>query len=134
MKTTEAYLLLGSNLGDRADRLAQARADLAGAAGRVTAASALYETAAWGVADQPDFLNQVAGPRNFPGWPYSAGRLPGRRAAAGPHAAGALGARTLDVDVLLLGRSIATPRSPCRTRRCPSGALPWCRWPSWPRS
>ena len=53
------YILLGTNLGDRAKNLAQAK-NLAGQAGvRVVRESAVYETAAWGVEDQPGFLNQV---------------------------------------------------------------------------
>ncbi|WP_245705991.1 2-amino-4-hydroxy-6-hydroxymethyldihydropteridine diphosphokinase [Catalinimonas alkaloidigena] len=56
---TTVYILLGSNLGDRAAQLAQARQLLAQQVGTVVRASSLYETAAWGVADQPDFYNQV---------------------------------------------------------------------------
>ena len=59
MSDTVAYLLLGSNLGDRVAHLQHARTELAATAGEIVAASALYETAAWGVEDQPAFLNQV---------------------------------------------------------------------------
>lgn len=57
MHTT--LLLLGSNQGDRMQFLAQARQQLHAAAGPVTKESAIYETAAWGLEDQPAFLNQV---------------------------------------------------------------------------
>lgn len=53
-----AYLLLGSNLGDRTAILAEAVRQLA-TAGTVAAVSGLYETAAWGLEDQPAFLNQA---------------------------------------------------------------------------
>jgi len=53
------FLLLGSNLGDRAANLARARRHLQTACGPILKASALYTTAAWGVTDQPDFLNQA---------------------------------------------------------------------------
>jgi 2-amino-4-hydroxy-6-hydroxymethyldihydropteridine diphosphokinase len=53
-----AYLSLGSNLGDRAANLNAAIAQL-GAAGRVRAKSALYETQPVDVPDQPWFLNCV---------------------------------------------------------------------------
>jgi 2-amino-4-hydroxy-6-hydroxymethyldihydropteridine diphosphokinase len=53
------YLLLGSNLGDSAAHLANARQLLQSACGPLLNASALYRTAAWGVTDQPDFLNQA---------------------------------------------------------------------------
>lgn len=52
------YLALGSNLGDRRANLAAALAALAPQV-RLLKRSALYETAPWGYADQPDFLNQV---------------------------------------------------------------------------
>lgn len=53
------YLLLGANLGDRVTTLRRA-VDLIGErVGLVVQASGLYETAPWGVTDQPAFLNQV---------------------------------------------------------------------------
>ena len=53
------YLLLGTNLGDRKANLDRA-IQLIGAKGiTVTQTSSIYETAAWGIEDQPGFLNQV---------------------------------------------------------------------------
>lgn len=65
----KAYLLLGSNIGDRLQHLQDAR-DLLwnGNQGGITAserriitlkASSIYETAAWGKIEQDDYLNQV---------------------------------------------------------------------------
>jgi 2-amino-4-hydroxy-6-hydroxymethyldihydropteridine diphosphokinase len=54
-----AYLLLGSNLGDRVVLLHRALVALAAKAGRIVAVSGVYETAAWGKQDQDSFLNQV---------------------------------------------------------------------------
>lgn len=53
------YLLLGSNEGDRVDWLNQAIEQLQETCGRITQQSALYETAAWGIEDQPNFLNMA---------------------------------------------------------------------------
>lgn len=53
------YLLLGSNLGDRAANLSQAREALREVVGPVLQSSAIYRTQAWGKTDQPEFLNQV---------------------------------------------------------------------------
>ncbi len=53
------YLLLGGNLGDRIVYLRQASESIGAQVGGITAASKLYETAAWGKTDQPNFLNQV---------------------------------------------------------------------------
>ena len=55
-----AFVSLGSNLGDRAGRLAAAREALAALPGTsVVAASRVYETAPQDLTDQPSFLNQV---------------------------------------------------------------------------
>ncbi len=53
------FLLLGANLGERAATLARAVSLIDQRVGRVVLQSGLYETAAWGVTDQPAFLNQV---------------------------------------------------------------------------
>lgn len=54
-----AILLIGGNLGDRHQHLQMAAALLGEKAGRILAESALYETAAWGGVQQPDYLNQA---------------------------------------------------------------------------
>jgi len=54
-----AYLLTGGNLGNRVQNLADACTLISKRIGPVETASSLYETAAWGVTDQPDYLNQV---------------------------------------------------------------------------
>jgi 2-amino-4-hydroxy-6-hydroxymethyldihydropteridine diphosphokinase len=54
-----AYLLVGGNLGNRADSLQQARNRIEQEGGRIKAASHIYETAAWGNTQQAPFLNQV---------------------------------------------------------------------------
>ena len=54
------YIGLGANLGERAATLTDAIDQLDGTAGtRVLRRSALYETAAVGLTEQPDFLNCV---------------------------------------------------------------------------
>ncbi|WP_155296226.1 2-amino-4-hydroxy-6-hydroxymethyldihydropteridine diphosphokinase [Spirosoma rigui] len=53
------YLLLGANLGDRVATLRRAIDLIGERVGVVVQASGLYETAPWGVTDQPAFLNQV---------------------------------------------------------------------------
>lgn len=55
----QVYILLGSNLGEPARQLFEARKRLDHALGKVTRKSSLYQTAAWGKTDQPDFINQV---------------------------------------------------------------------------
>ena len=53
------YLLLGSNMGDKRSLLTDATHKIEGQIGIVLNSSRLYLTGAWGVKDQPDFLNQV---------------------------------------------------------------------------
>ena len=56
-----AYVGLGANLGDAAASVEHAIARLAGEEGvALLARSRLYRTPAWGVTDQPDFINAVA--------------------------------------------------------------------------
>jgi len=53
------FLLLGSNLGERLQILKSAAGLIEERVGTIRAASSIYETAPWGVLDQPVFLNQV---------------------------------------------------------------------------
>ncbi|WP_336517409.1 2-amino-4-hydroxy-6-hydroxymethyldihydropteridine diphosphokinase [Pollutibacter soli] len=55
----QVYLLIGGNLGNRTENLAQARKLIGARCGKILNSSSLYETAAWGDIPQPDFLNQV---------------------------------------------------------------------------
>lgn len=54
-----AFLLTGSNMGNREQQLANARELLKEQCGTIVRVSSLYETAAWGNTDQPLFLNQA---------------------------------------------------------------------------
>lgn len=106
MNFTVAYLLLGSNLGDRAAHLHAGRTRLTTTVGELVAASAIYETAAWGREDQPPFLNQAIALRT----PLTVEQLLTQCLAA-EHEAGRerqerWGSRTLDVDILLFGNHI----------------------------
>lgn len=96
-----AYLLLGSNLGDRVVTLHRALLALAEKAGRLVAVSGVYETAAWGQEAQPAFLNQAV--------QLSTDLTPGQLLTAcqqietdlGRERLELWGPRTLDVDILL---------------------------------
>jgi 2-amino-4-hydroxy-6-hydroxymethyldihydropteridine diphosphokinase len=101
-----AYLLLGSNLGDRAALLAAARAQLAEAAGELAAVSALYETAAWGRKDQPAFLNQALALRTNLSAQQLLRQCLATERRAGRERLERWGSRTLDVDILLYGPEI----------------------------
>jgi 2-amino-4-hydroxy-6-hydroxymethyldihydropteridine diphosphokinase len=57
----KVYLLTGGNLGNRVNNLGEAVKKLNGWAGTIVQTSALFETAAWGFAEQSSFLNQAIG-------------------------------------------------------------------------
>jgi len=96
---TVAYVGLGANLGDRESTICAAAVALP--ASRL---SAIRETAPWGYADQPSFLNAVAEvetalpPRAFLERLLEIERSLGRR-RDGPR----WGPRTIDLDLLLYG-------------------------------
>jgi 2-amino-4-hydroxy-6-hydroxymethyldihydropteridine diphosphokinase len=54
----ETYLLIGGNLGNRQERMQEA-VQLIATLGKLVRLSSVYETEAWGINDQPAFLNQV---------------------------------------------------------------------------
>lgn len=111
--TRQAFLGVGSNLGDRWATICGALAALARAPG-ITAleASAVYETAPVGVADQPPFLNLVAGvettltPEALLAVLHEQEKAAGRRRDQEVR----WGPRTLDLDLLLFeGETRAGP-------------------------
>jgi len=57
--TSNIFLLLGSNLGDRLNNLTTARLLIEEKVGEIIHKSAVYRTEAWGKTDQPEFYNQV---------------------------------------------------------------------------
>ena len=101
-----AYLLLGSNLGNRAALLRQARAQLAATAGVVESESGLYETAAWGREDQPAFLNQALAVRTSLSAEELLAACLATEQQAGRERHERWGSRTLDVDILFFGEEI----------------------------
>jgi 2-amino-4-hydroxy-6-hydroxymethyldihydropteridine diphosphokinase len=54
-----AYLLIGGNLGNRSANLQNALYQIEKNCGKILDLSAIYETAAWGLSNQPSFYNQA---------------------------------------------------------------------------
>jgi 2-amino-4-hydroxy-6-hydroxymethyldihydropteridine diphosphokinase len=54
-----AYLLTGGNSGNRLQYLSNAKKRVGEECGELLVASSIYETAAWGVTNQPSFYNQA---------------------------------------------------------------------------
>ncbi len=105
------YLGLGSNLGDRADMLRQAREKLTASGIVVLRESSLYETEPQDVADQPWFLNQVVEaetglfPMQLIARVLQIERLLGRKRGIDK------GPRVIDIDVLLYHRFVIESRA-----------------------
>jgi len=55
----DVYILLGSNLGNCFKNIEHAIELITSSMGKLKLLSSLYKTAAWGVHNQPDFINQV---------------------------------------------------------------------------
>ena len=53
------YLHLGSNEGNRENALAESERLISDHIGSILSSSMMYETEAWGVKEQPDFLNKA---------------------------------------------------------------------------
>lgn len=55
----KAYLLLGSNRGDRVSMLNEAKVLISDQTGKISQVSSVYQSVPWGFADETNFLNQV---------------------------------------------------------------------------
>jgi 2-amino-4-hydroxy-6-hydroxymethyldihydropteridine diphosphokinase len=99
---TRALLSLGSNLGDRMDRLRSAVEDLSDV---IVLVSGVYETPPWGDPDQPPYLNAVVLVMGegvtAEEWLARAERLE-QRAGRQRDTGRRFGPRTLDVDVIMV--------------------------------
>lgn len=101
-----AYLLLGSNEGDRFDWLEKGKAMIGENDNIITAASAIYETAAWGLEEQPDFLNQVIQVNTILNPPDLLNHIQQVENRLGRQRTVKWGQRTLDIDILLYNDEI----------------------------
>jgi len=101
-----AYLSLGSNEGNREQWLQQAIGLIAQKCGDITAKSPIYETAAWGINAQPDFLNMVLC-INTPLSPEQLIRtILGIETSLGRTRTVKWGPRTIDIDILFYNNEI----------------------------
>ena len=96
-----AFLLLGSNLGDRRTNLEHA-ISLLKRAGEIISVSAVYETAPWGRGDQPSFLNQAVSLRTGHEPEALLRQLKEVEAEVGRKESFTWGPREIDVDILAI--------------------------------
>lgn len=104
----KAYLLLGSNLGERALYLTSALKLIEAKVGDIKLKSAVYETAAWGKTDQPSFLNlAVEVDTNLTSIQLLNAVLEIEQ-SLGRIRAEKWGARLIDIDIILYGNEIVS--------------------------
>jgi 2-amino-4-hydroxy-6-hydroxymethyldihydropteridine diphosphokinase len=95
------FLSLGGNIGDRAAMLAEARLLIGKKCGKLTQASSVYETAAWGMSGHA-FLNQVICVESALDAGTLLDTLHGIEASMGrTRQRGSYEDRTIDIDILL---------------------------------
>lgn len=96
------YVLAGSNLGDKLQYLQQAANVMEERCGVIIKRSSLYETAAWGITDQPSFYNQAfavstsLSPAQFMQTLLDIENSMGRKRVV------KMGPRIIDLDILLI--------------------------------
>ena len=101
-----AYLLLGSNLGDREKYLSDALGLAELRLGKISACSSLYCTASWGRHDQPDFLNQVIALETRLSPESLLDEILTIENELGRERNEKWGSRKIDIDILLFGNEI----------------------------
>ncbi|MDB5209312.1 MAG: 2-amino-4-hydroxy-6-hydroxymethyldihydropteridine pyrophosphokinae [Sediminibacterium sp.] len=119
-----AYLLIGGNLGNRTAYLQQAIQLISETCGNIVHSSAIYETAAWGVTDQPSFYNQALAvetslaPETLMQQLLEIETIMGRKRTV------KMGPRTIDLDILLIDELVISSR----LLTLPHPALPFRRF------
>ena len=97
------FFLLGSNQGDSARILAIARENIKKQVGEIVAASSLYRSDAWGMEQQPDFLNQVVMISSLHSPEHLLGKILDIEKEMGRIRARKWGPRLIDIDILFFG-------------------------------
>ena len=97
-----AYLLAGSNMGDRTAYLQLSTKIIEEQCGSIIARSHIYETAAWGVTDQPTFYNQALAVQTILPPEQLMQTLLNIETTIGRQRVQKMGPRIIDLDVLLI--------------------------------
>ena len=105
-ETTDIYLLLGTNLGDRMALLTQAITEISTQVGTLGCVSSIYETAAWGNENQPNYLNQVVQVATVLPPFQLLEQTQAIEKRMGRERLGKWGARLIDIDILFYGECI----------------------------
>lgn len=102
-----AYLILGSNLGDKINNLSRATTLISERAGNIIKRSEVYVTAAWGNTNQPDFVNQALAIETSLGAPELLDTLLSIEQSLGRvRTTKKWSERTMDIDILFYNNDI----------------------------
>lgn len=100
------YFLLGSNLGDRQTYIREAIQRIGRHFGPPVTESSIYVSAPWGLAGQPDFLNQVIAVKTELSPHEGLSIIKEIEQDLGRTRSEKWGARTIDIDILFWGNEI----------------------------
>ena len=105
-----AYLLIGGNLGNRTAYLQQATQLIREFCGNIVHSSAIYETAAWGLTDQPSFYNQALAVETTLAPETLMQQLLEIEEQMGRQRTVKMGPRIIDLDILLIDGLVISSR------------------------
>jgi 2-amino-4-hydroxy-6-hydroxymethyldihydropteridine diphosphokinase len=100
------FLLTGGNLGNRVQNLEKAKNTIIQSCGLLLKSSSLYQTAAWGPIQQPDYLNQVLEIDTQMEPNALLDQLLTIENTMGRTRSERYAARTIDIDILFYGKTI----------------------------
>lgn len=102
----QVFLLLGTNDGNRMANLNSAKDEIKKSVGLLAEESAIYQTAAWGKTDQPDFYNQVLLLQTTISPEALLLHLQQIEKKLGRERKEKWGARIIDIDILYFGKTV----------------------------
>lgn len=102
----DVYLLLGSNVGNREEKLQQAINQIVNWTGMLVKTSSLYETEAWGFKNQMAFLNLCIQIKTILPAPQLLTKLKQIETDLGRIETIKWGPRVIDIDILFYGNEI----------------------------
>ncbi|MFT4153104.1 2-amino-4-hydroxy-6-hydroxymethyldihydropteridine diphosphokinase [Parafilimonas sp.] len=100
-----AFLLTGSNLGNRLQNLRTAAALVEKHCGSIGSTSSIYQTAAWGFAEQPDFYNQALSVSTLLEPDALMQQLLAIESSMGRQRSFKMAPRIIDIDILLMNET-----------------------------
>lgn len=106
MQSHIVFIQLGSNLGQRSEKLTLARALIAQRMGPILLSSGVVETAAWGNTEQPAFLNQVLKIISFLSPEDLLDAALAIETALGRERKEKWGPRTIDIDIIAIDQLV----------------------------